>query len=151
MFKSARKRVAVVPAKPTRRGECFSVIGGDVVIAGDVATEENLQVNGRIEGDVRCATLHQGQGGTIVGNLVADEARIAGLVDGTVAARVLVLEPTARVTGDITYEMLSIEGGARVEGRFAHRDGAGESVPARHPGETLAALFPAEAEEQDPV
>ena len=113
------------PARAARRQGSFSVIGADVVIAGNLVTGENLQVNGRIEGDVRCATLHQGGTGTIAGNIVADEVRLAGLVDGTVSAGLLVLQPSAQVTGDVSYDMLSIENGARVEGRFAHRAGAG--------------------------
>lgn len=126
--------------RPDRIGKTsgsFSVIGADVVIRGDVTTKENLQVNGRIEGDVRCGALHQGGGGTIVGHIVADQARLAGLVDGTVSARLLILEPTARVTGDISYETLAIESGARADGRFAHREGA--AVAELFPGGTVQA------------
>lgn len=146
MFNSAKKDAGAGATRPAKRGTGFSVIGADVVITGDLATAENLQVNGRIAGDVRCGALHQGEGGTITGNITADEARLAGLVDGTVTARLLILEPSARVTGDATYETLCIESGARVDGRFAHREGAGAGTAHRHPGETLAALFPDAAE-----
>ena len=95
-------------------GSALSFIGPEVVISGDIATEARLHVDGRIEGDVRCTTLSQGEAGTIAGNIVAEEARLAGLVDGTVTARNLILGPTARVTGDVAYETLSIESGARI-------------------------------------
>lgn len=120
MFKD-KKRAAAAPVRPARKGGSFSVIGADVTIVGDLVTGSNLQVNGRIDGDVRCGALHQGPGGTIAGNIIADEARLAGLVDGTVSAGLLILEPSARVTGDVSYETLNIETGARVDGRFAHR------------------------------
>lgn len=110
-------------ARPARRGEYFSVISADVTVTGNIASRSNLQVNGRIEGDVRCAALIQGEEGVIVGSIVADEARLAGLVDGTVTARLVVLAPSARITGDVSYAMLSIESGARVAGRFSHQDG----------------------------
>ena len=123
---------ASAPARPPKVSGCFSVIGAEVVVTGDIVTTENLQVNGRIEGDVRCGALHQGPSGTIRGHIVAEQGRIAGLVDGTVTARLLILEPSARVTGDVIYETLSIESGARVEGRFAHKDaGAAKGQPPR--------------------
>ena len=110
-------------------GSALSFIGPEVVISGDIATEARLHVDGRIEGDVRCTTLSQGEAGTIAGNIVAEEARLAGLVDGTVTARNLILGPTARVTGDVAYETLSIESGARIDGRFARRESAAAAEP----------------------
>ena len=77
----------------------LSFIGPDVVVSGDLATESQVHIDGRINGNVRCATLIQGQGGIIAGNIVADSACIAGLVDGTVHAKLVTLEPSARVTG----------------------------------------------------
>jgi cytoskeletal protein CcmA (bactofilin family) len=105
----------------SRRGSSFSVIGPDVVVTGDLTTGENLQVSGRIEGDVRCAELHQAANGAIVGNVVAAEVRLAGLVEGKVTAGTVLLEATARVTGEVSYTTLSIESGARVDGRFEYR------------------------------
>lgn len=120
MFRNVKTQTAA--ARP-RSGDRFSVFGADVVINGNLISDENIEANGRIEGDVRCATLVQGVDGTVIGNIVADEARLAGLVDGTVAARLVILAPTARITGDVSYDMLSVESGARVDGRFAHRAG----------------------------
>lgn len=142
MFKP-RKKAPAAAVKGPRKGGSFSVIGADVVIRGDLVTHENLQVNGTIEGDVECAVLHQGPSGTIRGNIAAEEARVAGLVDGQVSAGLLILEPSARVTGDVFYETLSIESGARVDGRFAH-GGAAETVasPAARDGSDLSELFP---------
>ena len=134
---SKGKNAAVAPPRQARSTGSFSVIGADVVIAGDVSTAENLQVNGRIEGDVRCSGLIQGSSGTIVGNIYAGEARLAGLVDGMVTARVLMLDPSARVTGDVVYETLSIESGAQIEGRFARRQDDGQEPMAAPRVETM--------------
>jgi hypothetical protein len=38
------------------------------------------------------------------------------------------LEPTARVTGDVTYETLSIAAGAAIEGRLTRKDAAIVSI-----------------------
>ena len=107
-----------------RRGGIVSVVGADMIVSGDVSTEDELRVDGRIEGDVRCGVLDLGEGGTIAGDIAAEEARLAGTVRGKVDARVIVLEAGARVTGDVVYETLAIAAGARVDGRLGHRDGA---------------------------
>ena len=127
----SRTRKAARPPSVPKNGEGFSFIAQDVVIHGDVATAANIQLNGRIEGDVRCALLHQGDKGAIAGNLEAEEAHIAGLVDGTVTTGVLVLQSTARVTGDVVYGTLTIAAGAHIEGRLTCRNPTGEVEPPR--------------------
>lgn len=102
----------------------LSFIGPEVTVSGDVSTAAQLHVDGRVDGDVRCGVLCQGKSGTITGNIAAGQARLAGLVDGTVNAETVVLEETARVTGDVTYETISIAAGAQVEGRLSRRPGA---------------------------
>jgi cytoskeletal protein CcmA (bactofilin family) len=99
----------------------FSVIGADVVIKGDVAASADLHVDGRIEGDLACASLVQGEGSHIEGAIEAETARLAGSVKGSITARELVVLKTARIDGDVHYDALTIEQGAEVEGRFAHR------------------------------
>lgn len=114
------------PARPqARTGQGgLSFIGSDVLISGDITTNAQIHVDGRIEGNVRCERLIQGEGGTIAGHIVADQARIAGLIDGTIRARIVELEPSAKVTGDVTYESLNIAAGAVIEGRLARREGS---------------------------
>jgi cytoskeletal protein CcmA (bactofilin family) len=99
----------------------FSVIGTDVVIKGDVTASADLHVDGRIEGDLSCASLVQGEGSHIEGGITAESARLAGSVTGSITARELVVLKSARIHGDVHYDALTIEQGAEVEGRFAHR------------------------------
>jgi cytoskeletal protein CcmA (bactofilin family) len=105
------------------KGATYSFIGPEVVVTGDIATPGQLHVDGKVVGDVSCGTLSQGDGGEINGNILADEARLAGLIDGAVSAGSLLLEPTARVTGDVLYETLTVSTGAQVDGRFKRRQG----------------------------
>jgi cytoskeletal protein CcmA (bactofilin family) len=117
------------PAKPgTPR---LSFIGSEVIISGDLASDAQLHVDGRIDGNVRCAHLCQGADGIISGNIHADEARLAGTVEGTVSAATITIEATARILGDIAYDVISIEAGARIEGRLGRRAaGEHEAQPA---------------------
>lgn len=113
-------------AAPGRSGGTFSYIGGEVTVTGDIATEGELHVDGKVNGDIRCGSLTQGEGGEVRGNIGAGVARLAGLVDGAVDAGTLTLEASARVTGDILYESLSVAAGAEVEGRFKRRKGGAD-------------------------
>ena len=105
------------------RGETFSFIGPEVTITGDVDTEGQLHIDGKVVGDVRCGSLSQGESGSIAGNITAGEAKLAGLIDGAVSAGTLLLEASARVTGDVLYETLTVSTGAQVDGRFKRRQG----------------------------
>lgn len=100
-------------------GSTFSVIGADVVIKGDIAATADLHVDGTIEGDIKCASLVQGEASSIHGAVLAESARLAGRVTGSITARELVILKTARIDGDVHYDALTIEQGAQVDGRFA--------------------------------
>jgi cytoskeletal protein CcmA (bactofilin family) len=101
----------------------FSLIGGDVSISGNISATADFHIDGHVEGDISCAALVQGPESRIHGHVGARSARLAGLVDGSITADELIVEATGRVTGDVRYERITIEPGARIEGRFAHQNG----------------------------
>ena len=111
------------PASPVN-GSTFSVLGADLAIKGDVSASADLHVDGRIEGDIACASLVQGEASEIVGAVRAETARLAGIVRGTIDVGDLVIHKSARIEGDVRYRALTIENGAIVEGRFMQGDGA---------------------------
>jgi cytoskeletal protein CcmA (bactofilin family) len=100
-------------------GSTFSVIGADVVINGNITASADLHVDGTIEGDIKCAALVQGEKSSISGAVIAENARLAGKVTGSITARELVILKTAHIDGDVHYDALTIEQGAQVDGRFA--------------------------------
>jgi cytoskeletal protein CcmA (bactofilin family) len=106
----------------------FSFIGPEVTITGDVESSGRLHIDGKVVGDIRCAALTQGESGVVHGNIIANDARLAGLIDGAVEAGALHLEATARITGDVLYEAVGIATGAQVEGRFKRRRGANDGA-----------------------
>ena len=57
-------------------GSSFSVLAADVVIEGNITAQVDLHLDGRVEGDVACASLVQGAGSMIRGAVVAETARI---------------------------------------------------------------------------
>jgi cytoskeletal protein CcmA (bactofilin family) len=102
-------------------GPTFSVLGPDIVVNGDLTATADLHLDGRIDGDIRCAALIQGEGSEVTGIVVAQSARVAGTIKGSITAGMLVILKTARIEGDVTYGALTIEEGAQVDGKFTHR------------------------------
>jgi cytoskeletal protein CcmA (bactofilin family) len=105
----------------TMAGSSFSVLGPDISINGDLTATADLHLDGRIEGDIKCAALVQGEASEVIGTIAAESVRVAGRVRGSVTAGTLVILKTARIEGDVTYGALTIEEGAQVDGKFTHR------------------------------
>ncbi len=110
------------------RHTTFSILGADVIVTGNISASVDLHVDGRVEGDIACASLVQGEDSLIKGAVVAETAKLAGTVEGSIVARDLTIQASARIAGDVTYENLTIEQGSQVEGRFSHRR-AGAAAP----------------------
>lgn len=102
----------------------FSVLGTDVTIDGNISAGVDLHLDGRVNGDVSCKTLVQGVGSVIRGGVSAETARLAGTVEGAISVGDLVIQASARITGDVTYDKLTIEPGGQVDGRFSPRAAA---------------------------
>ena len=62
-----------------------SFIGEGLRLAGDLRTEESLQVDGEIEGDVQCSSLVLGERGRIDGSMVAGDVDVLGQVQGAIS------------------------------------------------------------------
>ncbi len=102
------------------------MIASDVEITGNLSAKVDLHIDGKIHGDVTCGSIVQGEGSIIVGKVVAETARLSGKVDGSIEAGDLVIEASARISGDVVYQSLTIAPGGMVEGKFKHR---GSSQP----------------------
>lgn len=123
--KSKQGQGAALPVVASgAKGATFSVIGADVLITGDIRAAVDLHIDGRVQGDVTCATLVQGEGSHIIGAIQADQARLAGTVEGSLNVKTLVIEARARIKGDVSYENLSMAVGAEVDGHLSHVNAA---------------------------
>ena len=100
----------------------FSVLGSDVTIKGDLSAKAELHIDGKVEGDIACTSLVQGETSEISGAVIAETARLAGRIRGSISAGELVILKSARIEGDVFYDALTIEQGAQVDGKFAHRE-----------------------------
>src|SRR6201982_2250120 len=101
-----------------------TVIGNGLKIKGDVSAEGLVEVNGQIEGDVRCSSLVVSPSAQIVGTVTAERVVVNGKVEGPIQGGDVVLKSKAHVVGDIRHQSLTIEKGAYFEGRAEQAQGA---------------------------
>lgn len=108
-----------------------SLIGSGILVEGDIVANVELQIRGKVVGDVRCDTLVLSERGEIRGNVVADRVRLSGSVEGAIDTGDLAIEATARVQGDLTYSRIRMATGAVVHGRMNHvaREDLAEAEP----------------------
>lgn len=107
--------------RPPNSNSVPSIISSDVLIKGNVSTSGEIQLDGTIEGDVKSKNLTIGETGTVKGKVDADDVIVKGTVIGSIKARSVRLEKTAKLTGDICHQTLSIEAGAFIEGSLSHQ------------------------------
>ena len=123
-------------ARSALKSSVPSIISADLRITGDLVCSGDVQVDGWVEGDIQSRNIVVGEGATVHGALQAETVRICGLVKGQVKADSVVLEKTARVTGDVLHKSLAIEQGASLEGmckRLEAPAGAQVALPAPTP------------------
>ena len=101
-----------------------TVIGSGLKIVGSVSAEGLVEVNGQIEGDVRCTSLVISPNAQIVGSVAAERVVVNGRVEGPIQGGDVVLQSKAHVVGDIRHQSLTIEKGAYFDGRAAQAQGA---------------------------
>ena len=99
-----------------------SVIGADLTIVGNLVCTGDLQVDGRVDGDITCRTLTLGAEPIINSKVKAETVRVCGTFTGEVKARKIVLTKTAKVKGDLYHDSLEIERGAVFEGYVGKLD-----------------------------
>jgi cytoskeletal protein CcmA (bactofilin family) len=99
-----------------------SVIDAWLTIRGDLESEGEVQVDGKVNGDIRCAHLVVGKDAIVVGNIVAEEVIVRGKVKGTIRALNVTLQDTAVVESEIYHKSIAIEQGACFDGLSRRRE-----------------------------
>jgi len=139
MFSKSKQSPETVQTLPQRNnvnvrnnsGHTFSIIASDVEIVGNLTARVDLHIDGKVQGDVSCGNLVQGEGSIIAGKVIAESAKLSGHVEGSIEANDLVIESTARIMGDVVYSNLTIAPGGQIDGKFRHKSSGGAPSIAR--------------------
>ena len=99
-----------------------SIIGEDLTIKGNVTSKGEIQVDGEIEGDIRCGSLLLGDKSKVTGGVAAEDVVVRGHIVGSVRGVRITLQAQSHVEGDIVHQSLAIEQGAYFEGKSRHSD-----------------------------
>ncbi len=94
-----------------------SIIGEDLKVVGNIISKGEIQVDGEVEGDVRCVSLLLGDKSRVTGRVIADDVVVRGSLNGSIRGLRVTLQAQSRVEGDIYHQSLSIEQGAYFEGK----------------------------------
>lgn len=111
-----------------------AVIGPGITIRGDIGGEENLTIEGHVEGSI-LLDAHEvciGQAGQVVANVTARVVRVEGEVTGDITGyEKVVLTRSGNVRGNISAPRVTLEDGAKFKGSIDMDPGdVGSSVAA---------------------
>lgn len=115
-----------------------NIITAGTTIKGDITATGDFRLDGTLEGNIQLnGKLVVGDSGVVKGNIMCQNANIIGMVDGNISVKeLLALHATARITGDILINKLSIEPGAVFTGRCRMLD----ELRAKHEPEEAPAV-----------
>ena len=107
---------AVAPAAPRAAGAC--VIGPKTTIKGDITGDEDILVDGVVEGQIRISRdLRIGPGGVVKATVEAQSVVVSGeLLGDCHALQRVEIQATGRLTGNIRAPRVLIAEGATFKG-----------------------------------
>ncbi len=103
-------------AKPATTTKVPSILSAGMTVRGEVnGGNGDLQIEGTVIGRIEAEHVVVSLGGSVEGDIVAKAVGIHGVLNGAIRAGSVTLSATARVHGEILYEVLVMEAGAQLE------------------------------------
>ena len=96
-----------------------NIIGIGTIITGDMESKGDIRIDGTLKGAVKTSgKVVVGQAGIIEGDVECNNADVAGSINAKISVvQLLSLKATAKLTGDLVTNKLSIEPGASFTGQ----------------------------------
>ena len=96
----------------------LNIFGRGTVVEGDIRAESSIRVDGKLKGKLVCKhTLTIGPGGSIDGEVEAENAIVGGSVKGKLFVKQkLVLESGSSMSGELRAAKLIVDEGAMFDG-----------------------------------
>ncbi len=121
------------PAMPSRAkapSSTPSILSRDLVVTGEISTDGDVQIEGRLEGNIKATTLTVGEQGSINGKITAGTVLIRGKVTGKINANTIEMAETANVMADLVQDHLTIANGAFFDGKCSRKTKPAGTPPA---------------------
>lgn len=105
------------PVDPRLPG--LTVVDHGITLQGDIVSDENIRVRGRVEGNVATSgTVVIEPKGAVLGEITAENLILEGSLEGRVTvARKFELRPSGRMRGDIRAAVVAIAEEAFLQGK----------------------------------
>ena len=99
------------------------LIGESVIITGTVKAENEVTIQGSIDGDVDCHSVLVTKTGNIKGKLKAENIKVEGKVEGEININnLLQIHSSGSVNGKVFYGNIQIEEGGKLLGEINQKD-----------------------------
>ncbi len=92
-----------------------SVIGVEMQINGNIKCSGNLVLKGKVKGNIECDHINISSEGDLKGNIKSLYSTIGGKFVGDVFADTLAIESTASIRGNLYYNNLKAQPGAKLD------------------------------------
>ena len=102
-------------------GPAAAVIGPDLVVAGELAGDVDLVVEGRVLGSIDANLVVIAEGAHVDATLFAEKLVIHGRYFGRATAPVVEVGATAQISGSIVHNAMTAEKGAVIDGLMPWR------------------------------
>ncbi len=113
---------ATAPAAAASSGTAPSYLGNDLLLKGNLVSKGEVQIDGQVEGDIRCTSLVVGEKADIKGGICAHDVVVRGHVSGSIHGVRVTLESSSQFEGEVFHKTLAIEQGAFFEGQSRRSD-----------------------------
>lgn len=101
-----------------------TIIGPSIKVKGNFHGDGNIVVEGLVEGSIKTQKFFlQGNQSKIDASVEAKDAKIGGEINGNLNVKnYLEITSSAKINGDVKAQIISIEKGAKVNGRIQMGD-----------------------------
>ncbi|MCC7522310.1 polymer-forming cytoskeletal protein [Candidatus Uhrbacteria bacterium] len=112
---------AYVPLASAPSRPAATIIAKGVKVDGDFGSDGDVVIDGEVKGSLSATgQLTVGTEAVIHADVKAGSAIVSGTVEGNLTAdKRIDLKSTARIKGDLVSETLSVESGARIDGKLS--------------------------------
>ena len=121
-FDEDLKETKLEPTKQFKEKSSL-IIGKGATIKGEIKEENEITIQGNVDGDIECKDLIVGKTGSIKGKIKADTLTVEGNVEGEILIKdLLKLMSSSYVSGKICYGSVQINEGGKLIGEMDFKD-----------------------------
>jgi cytoskeletal protein CcmA (bactofilin family) len=106
------------------------LLSSDLIITGDIKTDGEVQIDGRVDGNISAGKVTIGEQGVVNGKIVCAIIQVRGKVTGKIDAMSIDLTETANVQADLVQDKLIIANGAFFDGKCTRKSSAPTPIKA---------------------